>query len=81
MEKNDEKKIVNNNEIGFDTIYEGHSRRTWANFWYPLMTSSLCTMTSMVLTVLPVITTARPGMHNLVDNNKNNYIRCFQMYK
>ena len=62
MEKNDEKEIVNNNEIGFDTIYEGHSRRTWANFWSPLMTSSLCTMTSMVLTVLPVITTGRPGL-------------------
>ena len=53
--------LLLDNDIGFASIYKGHDRRTWANYWSPLMMASLCTITHMVIVVFPVITTARPG--------------------
>ena len=49
--------------IGFSTIYQGHNRRTWANYWSPLLSCSMCTITSIIAVVYPVITAAAPGEH------------------
>ena len=63
--------------IGFSTIYEGHNKRTWANYWSPLLTACMCAFNSIMILVYPNITTARPGKRFSVLIGLIKYIRCY----
>ena len=65
--------LLTDNDIGFDVIYKGHDRRTWANYWSPLLSATFCTITAMVIMVFPVITTARPGKSYFFNGNLKLY--------
>jgi len=55
--------VMNPNDIGFDDIYQGERfpRRGWSNFWSPLCVATVAAITSTMVIVYPVITTATPG--------------------
>ena len=50
-------------DVGFESIYESHSRRTWSSFWSPLLVGLTSIITSEMLIAYPLITTASPGDH------------------
>jgi len=62
--------------IGFFTIYEGHDRRTWANYWSPLLSASLCGAANMLITSSTVLTTARPEIIQCTNSTSGNINAC-----
>ena len=48
-------------DVGFDSIYESHSRRTWSSFYSPFLVGLVSMITSEMLITYPLITTASPG--------------------
>ena len=50
-----------NNDLGFAVIYQEHNRRTWANYWHPLLVGVTLATTGMMAINYPVITTANPS--------------------
>ena len=61
-----EDQLDETHDIGFSSIYKGHNRRTWANYWSPSLTAFICAVTSAMVVTYPVITLARPGMTPIV---------------